>query len=140
MDEPVLILSGVSSRYLLGEGTVQEALFMNNQTGEEYSLGLVRGQYEDLLAILKANYGDLSPSEGHESDVSSREGPPSAEPLPDRNDRPRPSGVPSPTRRDTEERLRRETEADGYATENDEEDGVDYAGSEEIRAALSGRL
>lgn len=62
-----LILVGVNSRYLIGEGFVQEAIFMSDSTGDEFQLGLVEGQYEALLDILRA--GDANEESTEEANA-----------------------------------------------------------------------
>lgn len=69
----LLVLLGVSSRYLVGLGQVQEAVFMNQTTGQEFVLGLVDGQFEALLAILKENDGDTGSGEEAPQSVSARQ-------------------------------------------------------------------
>lgn len=131
MNEPLLILIGVASRYLVGEGLVQEAVFMNQVTGEEYVLGLVSGQYEDLLEILRQNNGESTTSEEAE-DVVEEEKPPRSIHT-NRPDR-KLSSIRLPAKQeDTED------EEQAWETEEDtEEDAVDEASAEEIRA-LFGR-
>lgn len=131
MNEPLLILIGVASRYLVGEGLVQEAVFMNQVTGEEYVLGLVSGQYEDLLEILRQNNGESSTSEEAEDAVEAEEAPRSANTS--RSDR-KLSSVRLPTKQEDPE----DEEQAWEAEEDTEEDDVDEASAEEIRA-LFGR-
>lgn len=130
MNEPLLVLIGVASRYLVGEGLVQEAVFMNQVTGQEYVLGLVSGQYEDLLEILRSNNGESSSSEDAE-DVMEEEPPPRSTAANRADRKLSPIRVPA-QHEDTEDE-----EQTWEAEEDTEENTVDEASPDTIRSLFS---
>jgi hypothetical protein len=142
MEPAFLILSGVTSRYLLSEGQVQEALFMNSHTGEEFTLGLVEGQYEALLDILRANNGDLSAVQDTEAAIPRRESQPDSIVAAGRSSEQGPRAIPAHTARPAESEKRAwSAEEDGVEFDyEDPEDQVVQASEDEVRTLLAGRL
>lgn len=138
MEDSFLVLCGVTSRYLLGDGLVQEALFINNQTGEEFSLGLVEGQYEALLEILRANNGDTAADTSAEEAAQGRELERDTDRRPSRDGGSSPSALSSTAARAAlVARQARKEEIESVEFEEAPEDEVDYAEADEIRSAFA---
>jgi len=127
MNEPLLVLIGVASRYLVGEGLVQEAVFMNQVTGEEYVLGLVSGQFEALLEILRLNNGESTSGQNSQDAVEEESAARSTAAI--RIDRKLGSNS-VPLQQEDEE----DTEPSWTSEEDTEEDVVDEATPEAIRS------
>lgn len=73
MRNRILIVAGVSERFLVGEGVFQEMILIDQESGEEVAFPLVPGQYERLREFFEVDDVDLGQEKGKELGASSEE-------------------------------------------------------------------